>query len=634
MSVAFAIAQAAIPIPERWKPTVAFLASCFLVAAIVGWIIAHSEKIQRFRHGPNGNKMLTIGIIAVIGAGVFVALYWFMGAPFDPAADKTKVADLKMTVISYRYNTETKELIANVQFVNNGPVRRIVMGAMFVYKLPTGKDLHYVVGSLEELRSDGDDQPPIYVEPGQPILATFKHKLFNEAALDTPGTIFGLEVKSLTVKGASNRTGVEVMEAVADFQGDPTKVLGFVTGRREDVSLDKMWGYNPMETQAQLRDKLLPKVTPIIAAKATPAPSAVNVSATPTETKEVVQPVPPQEPAPTVPKHAVEPQQLYDPNLLANTVPPTTPPFNGIEELFPKNTPTFPKEATKFLLSVMGAEPIELDIEQLKKRSSNVPPNPKTLVDLVIATIYINTDGILCIDATTIGKVRIRNNLFDVLPPDWDFNHDARAVELVNEQRIPVYQIELARPLSVRLGGAILANGGNMVVTLGEDGKKLNRPIEFLTPEFPSRPALKIGTKRIFKYPSGPHRGERETEVVKKSQPEQREWQPFSDQQITAWTAALEIYHISYVEVSWGQETEAQSFYRSFQKLGTKMGWKVSSATHRPSSDAIDIITSTDDPAGSALLKLFEKHHAATLLHDNAMQGRVRIVLPDPPPSR
>jgi hypothetical protein len=157
-------------------------------------------------------------------------------------------ADLRMTVTSYRYSSETREVIANVQFVNRGPIRRIVLGAMFTYKpenesLSTasaaavggvggGRTVHYIIDSAAEF-DQSDLQAPIYVEPGQPILTTFRHKVRDEALFQTPGTVFGLEVKSLTASGGGNVTWVEVMEVVADLLEDQPKAIGFVMGRRE-----------------------------------------------------------------------------------------------------------------------------------------------------------------------------------------------------------------------------------------------------------------------------------------------------------------------------------------------------------------------------------------------------------------
>jgi hypothetical protein len=275
VSIAWVIAQPYLPLPERWKPAFAFVSLCILAFTLVGWLFAHSENIQRFRHGPKGSRVLTVIVIGLIGAAITITLWKFVGEP--PAPAETKADDFKMTVTSYRYSSETKEMIAQVQFINNGQMRRIVMGAMFLYERPPGVEQeqnarHYIIESMEELRSQGDLQTPLYVEPGQPILTTFRHKVVDETPLNTPGTVFGIEISSLTATGGRNTTWVEVMEVVGDLK-DPTKSIGHITGRKETISLDVPWGNNPMETQSQLRAQIEAKSPPIKPAQL-PAPTA------------------------------------------------------------------------------------------------------------------------------------------------------------------------------------------------------------------------------------------------------------------------------------------------------------------------------------------------------------------------
>lgn len=191
---------------------------------------------------------------------------------------------LKMTVTMFRYNAETKDLVAKVQFTNNGPTRRIILGAVFTYKpanesamtstvtstvvgVGGNNTVHYFGKSLYEM-SQSDIPNPIYVEPGQPILAAFSTRIQNSAPLETPGTVLGMEVHSLTANGGSNVTWVEVMEVV----GDGSKSVGFITGRRETISLDAPWRNNPMETQSQLRPQLMPITILETQPSATPSP--------------------------------------------------------------------------------------------------------------------------------------------------------------------------------------------------------------------------------------------------------------------------------------------------------------------------------------------------------------------------
>jgi hypothetical protein len=234
--------------------------------SVIGAIILGC--LQRYRHKKERWESITMKIalgllvVSFLGSTFLVAPF----LQFKDLSDKTKVvADLKMSVNSYRYNDVTKELIADVQLVNSGTTRRIVLGAMFTYRL--ADEMHTVADSLEDLQSNGN-QSPVYVVPGERIIATFKHRLANYAPLDTPGTVFGLEIRSLTVKGGKNLTWIEAMEVVADPNA-ATKAVGWITDAQKIISLDADLGSNPMETQAMWRAKL-PSPTPATATLPSP----------------------------------------------------------------------------------------------------------------------------------------------------------------------------------------------------------------------------------------------------------------------------------------------------------------------------------------------------------------------------
>jgi hypothetical protein len=78
VGIAWAIAQPHIPTPAGWETVFAFLSLSFLVLTAIGWIIAHSQWVQKVRRD-RGARMLTIIVIAIIGAACFVALWLLLG---------------------------------------------------------------------------------------------------------------------------------------------------------------------------------------------------------------------------------------------------------------------------------------------------------------------------------------------------------------------------------------------------------------------------------------------------------------------------------------------------------------------------------------------------------------------------
>jgi len=196
-------------------------------------------------------------------------------------------------------------------------------------------------------------------------------------------------------------------------------------------------------------------------------------------------------------------QGAQDADWIAFPRPPAPPPpFVPGEQLFTK--PTFPDGTTAISVRVMGnPTPIQFALEELKSRSIPVPTdNP----NMPIARIYLAA-GTLCIDATTVGGIRIRGNHFETLPAGWDFNGNDRAAEIVNEKRVAVYQIRLAQKTVVEFGGIVLCDGGKMFASVGAHGRPIIFPIGKLNEDLPTMPYATTGTKRIFKYPSYKFRG-------------------------------------------------------------------------------------------------------------------------------
>ena len=93
--------------------------------------------------------------------------------------------------------------------------------------------------------------------------------------------------------------------------------------------------------------------------------------------------------------------------------------------------------------------------------------------------------------------IEIRHNqLFNKLP-QWDFNSNEKALEVVNENKIPIYQFYYKTPSHIVINGIFPYPGG--LILANESGATLN----------PSLPTT-FRLKRIFRYPSWKYPGQYE----------------------------------------------------------------------------------------------------------------------------
>jgi len=97
------------------------------------------------------------------------------------------------------------------------------------------------------------------------------------------------------------------------------------------------------------------------------------------------------------------------------------------------------------------------------------------------------------------GPFKLSGNKIDGhLPPLWDMNYDANAIEIVNNDEVPIYQIIYKRPDVIEIYGIFLAGNKIMAVT--------RRGTEGMPAFVSGRPTrvdpAALGLKRIFKYPS------------------------------------------------------------------------------------------------------------------------------------
>lgn len=154
--------------------------------------------------------------------------------------------DLEVSILRYGFTDllNSDELSADVQFTNNGSARRTVLSVIFTYQSPENSDTILFVSSMDNLFGSGK---PLYVEPGQPVVATYKHKLEqdNKSLTKTPGVIFGLDITSIGKSGAPYFTNIEAMTITTAING---KTIGLLGGRQTNISLEHPSGYIPMKT--------------------------------------------------------------------------------------------------------------------------------------------------------------------------------------------------------------------------------------------------------------------------------------------------------------------------------------------------------------------------------------------------
>lgn len=113
--------------------------------------------------------------------------------------------------------------------------------------------------------------------------------------------------------------------------------------------------------------------------------------------------------------------------------------------------------------------------------------------------LYIE-DGRLYADVKIYGgsgfpPIEIKKNKLSNKPPDWDFNSNETAMEIVNEKGIPIYQFFYKTPYHIVMNGIFPYPGG---LILANENGAIGNPI------FPTTFKL----NKIFKYPSWRYPGE------------------------------------------------------------------------------------------------------------------------------
>jgi len=126
---------------------------------------------------------------------------------------------------------------------------------------------------------------------------------------------------------------------------------------------------------------------------------------------------------------------------------------------------------------------------------------PFNLNNFSPAKVYARS-GIFYADVKVFGgsgapPIEIKNNQLLNKPPNWDFNSNDKAIEIVNEDYLPLYQFYYKSPSHIVVNGVFPFPGG---LILADENRSV------MTTSVPVTVSIKL--KRIFKYPSWKYPGQ------------------------------------------------------------------------------------------------------------------------------
>jgi hypothetical protein len=174
------------------------------------------------------------------------------------------------------------------------------------------------------------------------------------------------------------------------------------------------------------------------------------------------------------------------------------PPPSDNESTFVENEPTFAEDIDKVKITVGGNDAIYL-VSDLEK-------TPRPWMGLRLPLLIYVKDKKPYVDATVstglLVPIELKANKLVGYPPGWDYNSNDRAIEIVNDKQLPVFQLIYNRPNHIVINGIFLVrdtpNGPPNIYVANEAGITIN-------------PTSPDSLRRVFKYPSWQHRGEYET---------------------------------------------------------------------------------------------------------------------------
>jgi hypothetical protein len=175
----------------------------------------------------------------------------------------------------------------------------------------------------------------------------------------------------------------------------------------------------------------------------------------------------------------------------------------------PEQKPTFTEIPGAFVVLV-GHQSHEISPDNTKKRPANIAPfGDAHTIQAYIESGRLYVDALLYYAAGQPPLQLVHNSLKD-LPPQWDRNYDDSAIEIVDENLTPRFQIIYKNPRTVMLRGVFQFPRGDGVVVIEADRNR----------HFVGSLEDSVRIDRLFNYPSRLHQGE------ELSQPVPRQNQP------------------------------------------------------------------------------------------------------------
>jgi hypothetical protein len=158
------------------------------------------------------------------------------------------------------------------------------------------------------------------------------------------------------------------------------------------------------------------------------------------------------------------------------------------------DTPTFSEDVETARL-VIGSNTSEFPLDYLRTQKTRLN--------------FLGVEGLLYVEGNRLfvdvniwknmiePPIQLRHNKLINRPPDWDFNSNKQAFEIVDSRHLPVFQLIYLNDSYVKLTGLFRDSRGN-VVSISDRGA-------FLNPGFGMPSSTLIP---IFKYPSWKYQGE------------------------------------------------------------------------------------------------------------------------------
>jgi hypothetical protein len=251
--IQISIALLTLLVPEIWKDTFESLRRSqgwrWIQIAVVLWIavvVWVSFPKDWFRWALQNRPVATI-LFATFGAllfgGGFLVVSYRQNGSIAVEDNSKKAPDFKATIIRYGCTRDTHELFSDVQYVNTGPTRRTVLTVALTTRAKDENGQHPFVSN--PLDNAFGDELPLYVEPNQPIVKTYRYKLAGDQVglTEIPGQVFGVLFTIINADGTMNFVTVEAM-MVDEVAG--TQAL--VSRSKRGTSLDTQGSYTPMES--------------------------------------------------------------------------------------------------------------------------------------------------------------------------------------------------------------------------------------------------------------------------------------------------------------------------------------------------------------------------------------------------